>query len=285
MQPDGLVREAQPELVDDQAEVAEVERAGEELEPVVPRLALDERQRVAVERVHAVADRRPERDEVAERDAVARAVAAHDHVLGPRADVAAHELLRVLEAAAAEDDRAARGARARSGPVPRDRPRRRRRARPSRRGRRRAPRRPAAARRRGAVSAHGPRAPGPPTDISRPRPIRSLRQATGGSSGIPCPSSHDHASSISSTRIRCSAGSPRGIQRRASSNVAGDQIRPPLIAIDPPTEGSLSSTRTSPPASAAASAAVSPAMPPPTTITSRDSLTRAPFDIRQPGQN
>ena len=90
--PDGLVGEAQPELVDDQAEVAEVERAGQELEAVVPGLAIDEGQRVSVEGVHAVADRRAERDEAAQRDAVAGAVAAHDHLLGPRADVAAHEL-------------------------------------------------------------------------------------------------------------------------------------------------------------------------------------------------
>jgi hypothetical protein len=116
--------------------------------------------------------------------------------------------------------------------------------------------------------AQGSRAPGPPTAMSCPRPIRSLRQATGGSSGRPCASNQDHASASSSTRIRCSSGSPRGIQRRASSNVAGAQIRPPLSAIEPPTEGSLSRTRTSPPASAAESAAVSPAMPPPITITS-----------------
>ena len=58
---DRLVGEAQPELVDDQAEVAEVQRAGEELEAVVPRLALDVGQGVAVERVHAVADRRAQR--------------------------------------------------------------------------------------------------------------------------------------------------------------------------------------------------------------------------------
>ena len=52
---DGLVREAQAELVDDQAVVAEVQRAGEELQAVVPRLAGDVRQRVSVEGVHAVA--------------------------------------------------------------------------------------------------------------------------------------------------------------------------------------------------------------------------------------
>ena len=176
--PDGLVREAQPELVDDQAEVAEVQRAGEELEPVVPRLALDERQRVAVERVHAVADRRTQRHQAAQRDPVARAVAAHDHVLRPRADVAPHELLRVLKATAAEDDGAARGARPRSGPRPRDGP-------------------PVAVRldrldagiheHLGALT-RARRGTGPPTARARrgrrghepPAPIRSFRHATGG---------------------------------------------------------------------------------------------------------
>jgi hypothetical protein len=119
---DRLVGEAQPELVDDQAEVAEVQRAREELEAVVPRLALDVGQGVAVERVHAVADRRAQREQAAQRDPVARAVAAHDHVLRPRADEAPHEVLRVLEAAAGEDQRACSRARSRARVRPGHRP-------------------------------------------------------------------------------------------------------------------------------------------------------------------
>ena len=119
---DRLVREAQAELVDDHAVVAEVQRACEELEAALPRLARDVRERVAVEGVHAVGDRRAERHEVAQGDAVAGAVRADDHLLRPRADVAAHQLLGVLKAAAAEHDGACRRGLPHAVPGPGDRP-------------------------------------------------------------------------------------------------------------------------------------------------------------------
>ena len=275
---DGLVREAQPELVDDQAEVAEVQRAGEELEAAVPCLARDVRQRVAVERMHPVADRRAERDEVAQRDAIARAIAAHDHVLGPRADVAAHELVGVLEAASAEHDGTGRRA---SRPRPRastSRSTRRDPARRSRRAPRRGPRRPGAGRRPASDSAHGPRAPGPPVAISRPRPIRSFRQATGGSSGSPCSSSQYQAGSISSTSMRCSVGiaarDPAGARARA-------RRRPDQAAAQrhrPADRGLALEHQHVAAGLPAARAADRPAMPPPTTITSWGSLTVSPLD-------
>ena len=220
-----------------------------------------------------MADRRAERDEAAQRDAVAGAVAADHHLLGPRADVAAHELARVLESAAAEDHRLCGRGRRGCPARPRHRPAAVARVPRSRRAPRRGSPRPGVARRSQQVCPRPARAGA--ADRHQPPAAHAVLQAAhGGVERQAVRSSHvpgrldlvdEHAAAARGFRAGSSGARAR--------NVAGAHINPPLIAIDPPKAGSLSSTRTSAPASAAASAAESPAMPPPMMITPRGSPT------------